>query len=553
MGGELGSGSNSKHVLSSLYNLLVLGTQMFENLAVDDIVRIAVSGVTTVSHCSLAAVYLVRGGTFTRVQGGPDRNLDMLVEASQPNDGVLDGDLAGWMYALFTRGNSMLTGCLVLTAPGPPTTDEMFLLNALAAPTGAAFATAELIEREHELLAKLRAATEAQAETNTAMSETIRHLNAHQRVRDSISRAAGSGGGNAAIAHALSSLVRRSVLVQDASGNERAYTGRSKTRGSPHVILGDAASRSGSDRHEGWQVSRIRSRNDTLGALGVYDPDRSLGEDERFAIEYASTSLAIELSHGRNLAEVELRLGRDLVDDLVSGTDVPGSITRADALHYNLTLPQSVVLVAWEAHPKSGSTLEQALAQALARMRVPALVARRPEVAIAVITGTLDAVRFYADLTETIGNARGSVGVGSPGTAGNLPASFAEAQRALQVRSRLHDPYGVTMHDELGIDRILDDRDGGAEINGFVKQWLGPLLEHDRVKRSELVTTLAAYLDAGGNYDATATALIIHRSTLRYRLGRIRELCGRDFSDPDVRLNLHVAIRALSVIQGRTR
>jgi sugar diacid utilization regulator len=285
----------------------------------------------------------------------------------------------------------------------------------------------------------------------------------------------------------------------------------------------------------------------------VYDPDRSLGEDERFAIEYASTSLAIELSHGRNLAEVELRLGRDLVDDLVSGTDVPGSNTRADVLHYNLTLPQSVVLVAWEAHPKSGSTLEQALAQALARLRVPALVARRPEVAIAVITGTLDAVRFYADLTETIGNARGSVGVGSPGTAGNLPASFAEAQRALQVRSRLHDPYGVTMHDELGIDRILDDRDGGAEINGFVKQWLGPLLEHDRVKRSELVTTLAAYLDAGGNYDATATALIIHRSTLRYRLGRIRELCGRDFSDPDVRLNLHVAIRALSVIQGRTR
>ncbi|MEY2457625.1 MAG: hypothetical protein QOK06_2746, partial [Acidimicrobiaceae bacterium] len=44
-----------------------------------------------------------------------------------------------------------------------------------------------------------------------------------------------------------------------------------------------------------------------------------------------------------------------------------------------------------------------------------------------------------------------------------------------------------------------------------------------------------------------------HRSTLRYRLGRIRELCGRDFSDPDVRLNLHVAIRALSVIQGRPR
>ncbi|MCU1524088.1 MAG: transcriptional regulator, partial [Microbacteriaceae bacterium] len=126
--------------------------------------------------------------------------------------------------------------------------------------------------------------------------------------------------------------------------------------------------------------------------------------------------------------------------------------------------------------------------------------------------------------------------------------SFAEAQRALQVRSRLHEPDGVTVHDDLGLDRILDGSNGGVEIEGFVRQWLGPLLEYDRQKQSEFVTTLAAYLDAGGNYDATATALMIHRSTLRYRLTRIRELCGRDFSDPDVRLNLHVAVRAWALL-----
>ena len=54
--------------------------------------------------------------------------------------------------------------------------------------------------------------------------------------------------------------------------------------------------------------------------------------------------------------------------------------------------------------------------------------------------------------------------------------------------------------------------------------------------------TLGVYLDSGGNYDRTADALIIHRSTLRYRLGRIREVSGRDVADPDSRLNLHLSL-----------
>jgi DNA-binding PucR family transcriptional regulator len=38
--------------------------------------------------------------------------------------------------------------------------------------------------------------------------------------------------------------------------------------------------------------------------------------------------------------------------------------------------------------------------------------------------------------------------------------------------------------------------------------------------------------------------MIIHRSTLRYRLNRIRDLSGLDLSDIDTRFNLQVATRA---------
>jgi hypothetical protein len=39
--------------------------------------------------------------------------------------------------------------------------------------------------------------------------------------------------------------------------------------------------------------------------------------------------------------------------------------------------------------------------------------------------------------------------------------------------------------------------------------------------------------------------LLLHRSTLRYRLQRIREMSGHDLDDPDTRFNLQLATRAL--------
>jgi purine catabolism regulator len=47
---------------------------------------------------------------------------------------------------------------------------------------------------------------------------------------------------------------------------------------------------------------------------------------------------------------------------------------------------------------------------------------------------------------------------------------------------------------------------------------------YDASKQAELVETLKTYLGYDCNLDATATALQIHRSTLRYRLMLIREL-----------------------------
>ncbi|HCT75415.1 MAG TPA: hypothetical protein DGT23_02235 [Micromonosporaceae bacterium] len=116
-------------------------------------------------------------------------------------------------------------------------------------------------------------------------------------------------------------------------------------------------------------------------------------------------------------------------------------------------------------------------------------------------------------------------------------------------------PHGATSFEDLGVIRVLDTGDGGAKLRRFVRDWLGPLLDYDTHNRSHLVRTLSHHLDCGGNYDHTAAALVIHRSTLRYRLQRIREISGLDLAEAGNRLNLHVATRAWRILdgpQGRT-
>ena len=106
--------------------------------------------------------------------------------------------------------------------------------------------------------------------------------------------------------------------------------------------------------------------------------------------------------------------------------------------------------------------------------------------------------------------------------------------------------HPVVAFDDLGVYRLLASTLGSSEIEKFMTQWLGPLLEYDERRNSDLVLTLYRYLECGGRYDETAEALLIHRSTLRYRLQRIRDISQLPIGEADVNFNLQLACRAWS-------
>jgi len=69
------------------------------------------------------------------------------------------------------------------------------------------------------------------------------------------------------------------------------------------------------------------------------------------------------------------------------------------------------------------------------------------------------------------------------------------------------------------------------------------LIGYDAAKNYELVHTLSHYLECCGSYDGSAATLHVHRSTLRYRLGRIADLRSFDLRNIETRFNLHAATR----------
>jgi purine catabolism regulator len=101
-----------------------------------------------------------------------------------------------------------------------------------------------------------------------------------------------------------------------------------------------------------------------------------------------------------------------------------------------------------------------------------------------------------------------------------------------------------------GVTDLLHDLRDTPELDAFVDEQLGPLLEGS-TRRRVLLETLEAYLAAGGRKAQAARALHLERQSLYLRLHRIEELLGVSLDDEDAVLGLHLAIRALAFRRRR--
>ena len=131
----------------------------------------------------------------------------------------------------------------------------------------------------------------------------------------------------------------------------------------------------------------------------------------------------------------------------------------------------------------------------------------------------------------------------------DFPRSYREARFALGLQAMPGQGGRSLCFDDLGVFRLLGQVADPANLRELVTGWLDSLLRHDTCRGSKYVETLAVYLECGGNHEQAAKTLIVHRSTLKYRLLRIREISGYDLADHDTRFHLELAARAWRTLQ----
>ncbi|MFI1863608.1 PucR family transcriptional regulator [Streptomyces jumonjinensis] len=126
------------------------------------------------------------------------------------------------------------------------------------------------------------------------------------------------------------------------------------------------------------------------------------------------------------------------------------------------------------------------------------------------------------------------LGVSEPVGPEQLAAADTQAARALQ--RAVATGAELVRHRGAALSALLPPGEAAAQA----RLLLAPL-----AKTPALVETLRCWLSLHGGWDRTATALGVHRNTVRQRIARCAALLGEDLDDPDVRMELWFALRRI--------
>ncbi|MFK0293863.1 PucR family transcriptional regulator [Streptomyces sp. NPDC090442] len=141
-------------------------------------------------------------------------------------------------------------------------------------------------------------------------------------------------------------------------------------------------------------------------------------------------------------------------------------------------------------------------------------------------------------------DGRLTVGVSaSVHSAEGLRGALEEARHARRVAAARPGQVCAAGHEELASHVLLLPFVPDDVRRAFTARLLDPLRDYDRRHRAELIPTLEAFLDCDGSWTRCATRLHLHVNTLRYRVGRIEQLTGRDLSRLEDKLDFFLALR----------
>ncbi len=273
-----------------------------------------------------------------------------------------------------------------------------------------------------------------------------------------------------------------------------------------------------------------------------------------FEVPYELPFIAItERAFARLLDERYELLQRTMVGDVLAEV-LTGHLYPEDlqARLRPFGIGEQVAVLAFR--PPDPSAAAGVVERSLQRERIPSLVAIRAGLVCAVIDpgaatkgsaqlAPLELARtIRAELAARFGEVRAAAS--RPTATHSLRMAFHEARCALEaVRLRNGSAPEVASYEDLGAFQLLLSLQDDEALSSYCRTVLGPIEQGEGDYGDELIRSLDVFIEHNGHWEKAANALFCHRHTLRYRIRRIEQLTGRDFSNARDRIEFWLALR----------
>jgi DNA-binding PucR family transcriptional regulator len=321
----------------------------------------------------------------------------------------------------------------------------------------------------------------------------------------------------------------------------------------------------------GVQVYPVVASHRIGAFLAVVKDSGDFSEYDRIILHNVVTVTALELVKKKAVAETGKRRAGDFFDELIASDLYEEEIARRLAFFgLEPQSPHLIVLVDIDEQEGDGAgerteaaaldvkeRLHWTVDEFMARRDVLCISASRSDsVVILVQPGKIDpkeiiklAGELQAVISEMLPEISVSLGIGRPHLQLiDLRQSYYEASYAIKIRKLKGEPRVIASFDDLGSYGLLLGLQDTLSLEVFYDSVLGKLQEYDEQNSSDLVKSLACFLEANGHWGDAAEKLYVHRHTLRYRMKRVEEITGRDLDQSQDRMEFWLALKAKELI-----
>jgi purine catabolism regulator len=321
----------------------------------------------------------------------------------------------------------------------------------------------------------------------------------------------------------------------------------------------------------GVQVYPVVASHRIGAFLAVVKDSGDFSDYDRIILHHVVTVTALELVKKKAVAETEKRLAGDFFDELVASDLYEEEIARRlaffglepEAEHLLMLMDIDGFKAFLDGEREEAviqdikERLHWAVDEFLARRSTPFISASRSDSVVVLVELGADSVgsvmRMAQELHATVGEILPeitvSIGLGRPHRSlVDLRQSYYEATYAIKIRKLKGDTNVLASFDDLGSYGLLLGLQDTLSLEVFYDSVLGALREYDEENSSDLVRSLAYFLEANGHWGDAAERLYVHRHTLRYRMKRVEEITGRSLESAQDRMEFWLALKARELV-----